>query len=66
MPPLWEIDMPKNPPPACPNCGKPMHFIPVKTFGRKFRCIGCDAPNPLQDDARGTKPRIGRFLSPYL
>jgi len=41
--------MPKNPPPPiCPKCRKPMHFIVVKTGGRKFRCIDCDAPDPLQ------------------
>ena len=41
--------MPKNPPPpACPNCNKPMHFIVVKTGGRKFRCINCDGVDPMR------------------
>src|SRR4030081_2543788 len=41
--------MPKNlPPPACPRCHKPMHFIIVKTGGRKFRCIDCDKADALQ------------------
>jgi hypothetical protein len=25
-----------------------MHFMLVKTGGRKFRCIDCDVPDPLQ------------------
>jgi hypothetical protein len=41
--------MPKNsPPPNCPKCAKPMRFMVVKTGGRKFRCIDCDVPDPLQ------------------
>jgi hypothetical protein len=40
--------MPKNAaPPICPKCHKSMHFILVKTGGRKFRCIDCDIPDPL-------------------
>jgi hypothetical protein len=41
--------MPKNPPPpACPKCSKPMHFIVVKTGGRRFRCINCDGVDPIR------------------
>jgi hypothetical protein len=41
--------MAKNsPPPTCPKCHKPMHFMLVKTGGRKFRCIDCDVPDPLR------------------
>jgi tRNA(Ile2) C34 agmatinyltransferase TiaS len=41
--------MPQNPaPPACPKCGKPMHFIIVKSGGRKFRCVRCDEVDPLR------------------
>jgi hypothetical protein len=41
--------MPKNsPPPNCSKCSKPMRFMVVKTGGRKFRCIDCDVPDPLQ------------------
>jgi len=25
-----------------------MHFMLVKTRGRKFRCIDCDVPDPLR------------------
>ena len=32
--------MPKNPPPpVCPKCGVSMHFVIVKTGGRKFKCV---------------------------
>jgi hypothetical protein len=52
--------MPKNsPPPACPKCRKPMHFILVKTGGRKFRCIDCVAPDPLQP------PEVTKPSEPY-
>lgn len=41
--------MAKNtPPPLCLKCRKPMHFMLVKTGGRKFRCINCDVPDPLK------------------
>jgi hypothetical protein len=41
--------MPKNPPPpTCSKCSRPMHFMPVKTGGRKFRCINCDVADPLK------------------
>src|ERR1700731_3078052 len=41
--------MPKNPPPpTCSKCNKPMRFMLVKMGGRKFRCIDCDVPGPLQ------------------
>ena len=44
-----ETTMPKNPPPpACSKCNKPMHFMLVRTGGRKFRCIDCDVPDPLR------------------
>jgi hypothetical protein len=40
--------MPKNPPPpSCPKCHKPMHFVLVKTGGRKFCCIDCEMQDPL-------------------
>jgi hypothetical protein len=32
----------------CSKCRKPMHFMLVKTGGRKFRCIDCDVPDPLR------------------
>ena len=34
--------------PACPKCRKPMHFLSVKTGGRKFRCVRCDDIDPLK------------------
>jgi len=41
--------MPKNSPRLiCPKCGKPMHFVIIKTGGRKFRCIKCDDIDPMQ------------------
>jgi hypothetical protein len=41
--------MAKNtPPPTCPRCSKPMRFLPVKTGGRKFRCMDCEVPDPLK------------------
>lgn len=41
--------MPKNaPPPTCPKCRKPKHFVLVKTRGRKFRCLNCDSDDPLR------------------
>ncbi len=41
--------MPKNPPPpSCPKCRKPMHFIIVKTGGRKFQCVQCDGVDPMR------------------
>jgi hypothetical protein len=44
--------MPKNlPPPICPKCRKPMHFITVRTGGRKFRCIDCVSEEPLPSSA---------------
>ena len=33
--------------PTCPKCRKPMHFIVLKTGGRKFQCVQCDG-DPLQ------------------
>jgi hypothetical protein len=49
LPPIQGMrHMPKNsPPPTCSKCGKPMHFMLVKSGGRKFRCIHCDGPDPL-------------------
>jgi hypothetical protein len=53
--------MAKNtPPPACPECNKPMQFILVKTGGRKFRCIDCDGGDPLQ------LPEVKKLLSGAL
>src|ERR1700730_5049986 len=47
--PELETTMPKNPPPpTCSKCNKPMRFMLVKMGGRKFRCIDCDVPGPLQ------------------
>jgi hypothetical protein len=47
--PELETTMRKNsPPPTCSKCNKPMRFTLVKTGGRKFRCIDCDVPDPLQ------------------
>jgi hypothetical protein len=46
---LLEYAVPKNPqPPSCPKCRKPLHFMVVKTGGRKFRCIACDGVDPLR------------------
>jgi hypothetical protein len=55
--------MAKNtPPPACKKCGKPMKFMLVKTGGRKFRCIDCDLPDPLQESE--VKNLLGALRSP--
>ena len=55
--------MPKNAaPPLCPKCHKSMHFIVVKTGGRKFRCVDCDKPDPLklpEGKAQGSVPASG-------
>ena len=41
--------IPKNPPPPiCPKCGKPMHFIITKFGGRKFQCVKCDEVDPMR------------------
>jgi hypothetical protein len=41
--------MPKNPPPpTCPNCRKPMHYVVVKTGGRKFMCVQCEGVDPMR------------------
>jgi len=41
--------MPKSPPPPpCPKCRKPMHFIIAKTGGRKFQCVECDGVDPMR------------------
>jgi tRNA(Ile2) C34 agmatinyltransferase TiaS len=47
--------MPQNtPPPRCPKCGKRMHFIIVRSGGRKFKCVQCDGADPLKmTDIRG-------------
>ena len=53
--------MPKNtPPPTCTKCGKAMRFILVKSGGRKFRCVDCDVPDPLQ------LPEMEKLLSGAL
>jgi hypothetical protein len=53
--------MPKNPsPPTCLKCRKPMKFMLVKSGGRKFRCINCDIPDPLQ------LPEVEKLLSGAL
>jgi hypothetical protein len=36
------------------------HFILVKTGGRKFRCMDCDAPDPFQ------LPEINKLLTGEL
>jgi hypothetical protein len=55
------IAMPKNsPPPGCSKCGKPKHFMLVQTGGRKFRCIDCDVPDPLN------QPQVTRLLTGEL
>jgi hypothetical protein len=38
-------------PPVCPKCSKPMKLMLAKEVegGRKFRCIGCGEPDPMQD-----------------
>jgi DNA invertase Pin-like site-specific DNA recombinase len=35
-----------------------MHFVTVKTGGRKFRCIDCEVPDPLQT-SKAAKPLPG-------
>jgi hypothetical protein len=53
--------MPKNPPPpTCSKCRKPMHFMLVKTGGRKFRCVDCDVPDPLR------LPEVAKLLTGEL
>jgi hypothetical protein len=53
--------MPKNPPPPnCLKCGKAMRFVLIKAGGRRFRCIDCDALDPLQ------LPEIKELLSGAL
>jgi hypothetical protein len=53
--------MPKNPPPpTCPKCRKPKHFIVVKTGGRKFRCLDCDV-----NDLPGS-PQVANLLKDEL
>jgi len=37
-----------HPPPRCPKCRKPMHFIVLKTGGRKFQCVRCDDADPMR------------------
>jgi len=47
--PELETAMPGNPPPpTCSQCNKPMRFMLVRMGGRRFRCIDCDGPDPLQ------------------
>jgi LSD1 subclass zinc finger protein len=56
--------MPKNPlPPMCSKCRKPMHFMLVKTGGRKFRCTDCDAPD-LFRSLELQKLLVGELRSP--
>jgi hypothetical protein len=39
--------MPKNQPPLPgPKCRKPVHFLPAKTGGRKFRRTDCYGGDP--------------------
>jgi hypothetical protein len=38
----------KHSAPPCPKCRKPMHFIIVKTGGRKFRCVECNGVDPMR------------------
>jgi len=47
--------------PAAPNLSEvpqAMHFVTVKTGGRKFRCIDCEVPDPLQT-SKAAKPLPG-------
>jgi hypothetical protein len=37
-----------------------MHFMLVKTGGRKFRCIDCDGPDPLR------LPEVAKLLTGEL
>lgn len=58
--------MPKNtPPPTCKTWGKPMRWLPVQTGGRRYRCIGCDGPDPGLLLLRPTPPsaRLHHFKS---
>jgi hypothetical protein len=53
--------MPKNPPPpSCPKCHRPMSFMLVTTGGRKFRCTGCEAADPLRS------PEVAKILTGEL
>ena len=53
--------MPKNsPPPKCSQCDKAMHFVLVKTGGRKFRCIDCAVADPLK------LPEVAKLLTGEL
>ena len=59
--PEWETTMPRNPPPpTCLQCSKPMRFMLVEKGGRKFRCIDCDGPDPLQ------LPELAKLLTGEL
>lgn len=56
-----EYHMTKNPPrPNCPKCGKATRFMLVKTGGRRFRCIECDASDPIQ------LPEVAKLLTGEL
>jgi hypothetical protein len=37
-----------------------MHFVLVKTGGRKFRCIDCDVPDPIK------LPEVAKLLAGEL
>jgi hypothetical protein len=51
----------ENPaPPGCPKCNKPMRFMLVKTGGRRFRCIDCDVPDPINS------PEVTKLLTGEL
>jgi hypothetical protein len=53
--------MPGNfPPPTCSKCRKPMRLMLVKSGDRKFRCIDCDLPDPLE------LPEMARLLTGEL
>jgi hypothetical protein len=59
--PELETTMLRNPPPpTCSQCNKPMRFMLVKKGGRKFRCIDCDGPDPLQ------LPELAKLLTGEL
>jgi hypothetical protein len=59
--PEWETTMPRHPlPPTCLQCNKPMRFMLVKKGGRKFSCIDCDGPDPLQ------LPELAKLLTGEL
>ncbi len=57
--------MAKNPPPPrCPKCREFMHFVIVRTGGRKFRCLDCDDVDPFTAFTYSSVDRQSELLPP--